>query len=133
MRAEPPWTSAITVDLPLPPSVNQFVAKLGNKSPAVQAWIKQADKTMLLAGRLPGPIKGDFLAKVLWAADEFGRSDIDNRIKPLLDYLQRIGLISDDRRCLRLDIQFDDLRHKSCRVMLCPVEATLRTGKPPWE
>lgn len=122
----------ITLDLPLPPSVNRFTAKLGNKSAVAQAWIKQTDRTLMIAGKLPRQIKGDFLIKIVWSDNEFGRSDIDNRIKPLLDYLQRIGLVSDDRRCVRLDVGFGQTK-LGCRVMLCPIEATMRTGRPPWD
>lgn len=92
--AELPWT---TFELPLPPSVNRRVSKLGNKSPEVLAWQKQADPCWLLIKRqqkIP-----TFFCKVqmhmICGVTE--NSDLDNRIKPMQDYLERIGVVKNDR------------------------------------
>jgi Holliday junction resolvase RusA-like endonuclease len=95
--------------LPRPPSVNRFTAKLGNKSPIVKRWVRQADMALVLARaerRFPQ-------AKLLCEFEcefEFERgtrpSDIDNRVKPLLDWLQRVQLIDNDRHCERLEVRW---------------------------
>lgn len=93
-----PW---LELSLPRPPSVNRFMTKLGNKSPIVQRWIKQADMAFVLARtrRRFTHIIGHFEAEFEF---ERGSYDLDNRIKPLLDFLQRVELIQNDRLCERL-------------------------------
>jgi hypothetical protein len=42
-------TSQVIIALGLPPSINRRVAKLGNASPEVKAWIKDSDARLLAA------------------------------------------------------------------------------------
>ena len=94
--------SGFVLHLPMPPSVNRFTSRLGNKSPVVTKWIKSADALLLSQGRLPKKVKGQFEALIVWDEDYFGSRDIDNCVKPLLDYLQRIELIENDKLCRSL-------------------------------
>src|SRR5882672_6547107 len=88
------------LDLPRPPSVNRFTHRLGNKSPEVLAWVKEADYCVMRVRPRPR-FTGPFEIKVTWNVDQFGRFDCDNPIKPLLDYLQRVMIIENDRWCRR--------------------------------
>jgi hypothetical protein len=113
--AELPW---LEFELPAPPSVNRFMGKLGNKTPKVRLWIIQADMSfMLLKSKRGGPVpelKCTYEAEFWFARN---RGDLDNKIKPLMDYLQRIQVIENDRMCERLLVQWSDDVPK-CRVMV---------------
>jgi len=105
-----------TLDLYLPPSVNRFRARLGNRSPAVQIWIRQCDALLMTQKPLPR-IAGAFEIEITWAHAELGASDIDNRIKPLLDYLQALEVIQNDRLCREMHVGFGRTK-EGCRVSL---------------
>lgn len=92
------------IGLPRPPSVNRFLAKLGNKSPDVQQWIKRCDREIMAMRPRPQMVRGAFEATITWDERAFGRADIDNPIKPLLDYLERIELIENDKLCRKLNV-----------------------------
>jgi hypothetical protein len=117
-RAAANDNSALIIDLPLPPSVNSLVARLGNSSSVVKTWIRVCDRMLLPETRRlrEGRITGLFECHIWWAHDAPG--DIDNRVKPLLDYLQRIEVIADDRDCQRLVVDYGDV--PDCRVLLIP-------------
>lgn len=114
----------ITLDLPLPPSVNEFEhdkrgRPLGNRSSKVQRWIKLADAW--LYGRLRGAnIKGPYLIHVTWSASQFRKFDVSNRLKALEDYLERIGVIENDRECWDLHARWGDVDKDWCRVEIWP-------------
>jgi Holliday junction resolvase RusA-like endonuclease len=106
MAEDDAW--AIVLDLPRPPSVNRMMQKLGNKSPQVKAWTAEADYQFYAARaarrgtpREIVPVKGLFEARFIFQRSS-RRGDIDNRVKPLLDWLQRVGLIENDAMCERL-------------------------------
>lgn len=95
-----PW---FELDLPRPPSVNRFKGKLGNKSPVVKSWIGTADKHIYITRsvrKLPH-IKGSYEVEFVFSR-QLRNPDLDNCIKPLMDYLQRVALIENDRFCERL-------------------------------
>lgn len=92
-RPELPW---MEINLPTPPSVNRFMAKLGNKSPVVKNWIERADGYFLAQKRRLTKIIGPFEAQFIFSEDT---SDFHNREKCLFDYLQRVELIQNDRLC----------------------------------
>lgn len=111
-------TTSLILDLPLPPSVNAMIRKLGNKSPVVQKWIKLADPYMLACTKKSvRKINGPFLIQIFWPACQFGKFDCDNRVKVLMDYLQRIIAFDNDRDCWRLTAEFSPHVPKYwCRV-----------------
>jgi len=114
---ELPWLS---LELPAPPSVNRFMRKLGNKTPVVQRWIRQADMafTMERARRPLPKIVMAYEAEFIFARRS--NSDLDNRCKPLMDYLQRIGLIENDRLCEKLVLSWGALPQGRVLVRLRP-------------
>lgn len=116
-----PATGFIIEDLPLPPSVNTYVKKLGNASPGVRRWRLRADAYLFAQWRWlkSRAVKGPFLLDITWTEAIYGHSDIDNRIKPLLDYLQARELIENDKLCKEMRVGFGDTKH-GCRVEVRP-------------
>lgn len=112
----PPVPSPFILTLPLPPSVNQLVPKLGNSSPIARKWVKSADRYVLAMKPLPPTMIEPFQLRVVWPEIEAGIFDCDNRLKPLLDYLQRIQLIANDKLCRRLLVEFGYVPRGFCRV-----------------
>lgn len=98
------WPTGFVLDLPRPPSVNSIWKNLGNSSPTVQRWIRACDRFMMAKRPRPREIKGEFEIHITWS--RLANFDIDNPVKPLLDYLQRIELIDNDRNCRRLLVEF---------------------------
>lgn len=101
----------VTISLPFPPSSNNlFFNRRGGrtKTPEYNAWIAEADAMFMQqrAEKTVGtPIDGHFIATI--ALDQLKRrhnSDVDNRIKACLDFLQRVELIKNDSLCDKLDI-----------------------------
>ena len=114
----------VTLELPLPPSVNRFQARLGNQTPAVKSWVRVAD--LYLMGQKPlGKITGPFIAEISLSASEFGQFDPDNRVKPLMDYLQRIEVIENDKLCWLLIVRWrPEVAADHCKVELRPRDET---------
>lgn len=109
--------SGFVLHLPMPPSVNRFTSRLGNKSPIVRKWIDRADAIVRSNGKLPKKVSGDFEAFITWDLDYFGHRDIDNSVKPLLDYLQRLELIDNDKKCWSLEVRWGDAP-EGCAVQI---------------
>lgn len=102
------------IGLPRPPSVNTFgmtvkggmYKPLGNRSRGVQYWAVECDRLIMAMRPKPHAVKGPFTIDITWRSTDFGVFDIDNPIKPLLDYLQRIELIENDKWCRRLSVSW---------------------------
>lgn len=107
------------IDLPLPPSVNRSQARLGNKSPGIAKWRRLCDGYLFADWRTlkQQAVKGEFAVGITWTAAEFGHSDWDNRIKPLMDYLQDRELIENDRLCRAAQVGFGVVPF-GCRVVV---------------
>ena len=97
-----PW---FTFGLPRPPSVNRFVKRLGNASPGVREWHNSCDRYLMTYRPRPR-LRGPFEVRIVWDIDQFGRFDGDNRVKPLMDYLQRAEFIENDKWCRRYVIEW---------------------------
>jgi Holliday junction resolvase RusA-like endonuclease len=98
--------AAITIDLPFPPSTNKLwrYAKVGasfrvHNSPAYEAWIKNCDAYFYTQFSKQPQALENFTVRIVLDSRLRGRSDGDNRIKAVLDYCQRCGLIANDRGC----------------------------------
>lgn len=89
-----PW---MQFELPSPPSVNRFMAKLGNKTPVVRKWIAQADMAFMAAKTKKFcRIVGKFEVQFIFGRD---KSDFHNREKALFDWLQSREFIENDKFC----------------------------------
>jgi len=110
---DPPFAvpADMTIDLPAPPSVNR-TRKLDFSSLRVtNAWKNVANEYVLVAKcRKNSPLK---LSKVSRfelhiVMDERSRTDLDNGLKVLIDYLRKIEAIEDDspKHMRRLVVEF---------------------------
>lgn len=110
-----PW---FVLDLPRPPSVNRFLGKLGNKSPAVRKWVGQADAYLRVRGKYPR-IAGPYELWVTFPTKEFTRYDADNHLKALSDWLQRVEMIQNDRLARWICVMWGEAP-AGCRVRIRP-------------
>ena len=102
----------IVLDLPLPPSANRIWRYVPGSTRTVlteayQEWKRAADQFALAqlgAGR--EPIAGPFAVTITLDRERHKRGDPDNRIKPALDYLQRSGVVANDKHLERLTLQY---------------------------
>lgn len=111
----PPW---FVLDIPRPPSVNRFLAKLGNQSPAVRKWLKQADAFLRAKGKYPRII-GPYELWVTFPVAEFGQYDADNHVKALSDWLQRVEIIENDRKARWICLMWGEAP-EGCRMRVRP-------------
>ena len=97
---------ATTLNLPFPPSVNsiwRFAGRSAYISKQYAAWKKNADNCFLQQKRGLKPIKGPFdIFITLSEKKRRKNADLDNRVKVILDAVQRFGLIENDSKCQTL-------------------------------
>lgn len=107
VRFKPP-VDAVTLNLPLPPSVNGAWVNVPGKgrvrSEPYRRWHKLAFDELML--QKPGRIVGKF-AIVINVGRIKRRADVDNRSKALLDLLASI-VTDDDANCERMSIGWSD-------------------------
>lgn len=99
------------IDLPWPPSTNRIWRHGRGRTyldPRYAAWKREADATYLANKRKWRPIKGQFNARITLDETRPRRGDLDNRIKPILDFLQRVGLIENDSLLKALSVTWGD-------------------------
>jgi len=98
----------VTLSLPLPPSVNNMFVTVAGKgrvrSQGYCRWHKQAFDEMHL--QRPGKVDGPFCVTIR-AGRIRRRSDIDNRIKGILDLLNGI-VTGDDAQCESIAARWAD-------------------------
>ena len=112
----------ITLDLPVPLSVNRTRRIDWRNYKHVEAWQKNADAHFLLQKRgLPPPILGRFELTIV--LQEGSKIDMDNGLKILIDSLRRFNLIANDspKFMRRVVIEFGDV--EGCRVTIRPLDA----------
>jgi len=105
-RAHPePQTSHsahITLDLPIPPSVNRLRRVDWHGDKARREFYLRADLFLTAYGPKPAPVRIITGAYELTIAIPEGAADLDNHCKSLIDYLvSREFLPGDNPRCLR--------------------------------
>lgn len=132
--ADPPFACPpdVAIDLPFPPSVNR-IWRNGSSgadsvylAPSYVKWKKAAD-ALLYSSREWRSVKitGRFTAEIFVCPPKgHQRGDLDNRIKAILDYLQHVGIIVDDKYCMRLTIEWVDPARapEGMRVVVRPCE-----------
>ena len=109
----------ITLDLPVPPSVNR-TRKVDWKAAVVfKSWIQQAD-TMVIASRLKLSKLFCFSLHIV-ISEKHTRIDLDNGIKWLIDYLRRIEVIADDspKHLRKLTVEWGEAP-EGARVTVAP-------------
>lgn len=119
----------VVIDLPYPPSVNKIwrhtaaiTAQRVYLAPSYVAWKTEADALLMATrGWTKRRIIGPFEIEIdLCCPRKHPRGDLDNRIKAILDWLQRAGVVSNDKDCQRLLVQWveRDSAPLGCRVTL---------------
>jgi crossover junction endodeoxyribonuclease RusA len=110
------------IALPFPPSVNRIwrgARGAVRRSDEYTAWVKAADRLMLANGGMRGrqTIHGHFTALVEIKRHSIN-SDLDNRIKVVLDYAQRIGLVSNDKNLFELTARWSSEAVTGCKLTI---------------
>ncbi len=94
------------MDLPWPPSTNEIWRQAGRRvilSESYRLWKKQADMAVIANGcwrhrvRMPAAFTAEIMLDR--ARRRRGTSDVDNRIKAVLDWAQRVELVRNDAHC----------------------------------
>lgn len=115
-----------TLKLPMPPSVNSIWRTGKNRRTGktityldkkYTAWIVEADALLLTQKPFP-QIKGNFTAVVTLDQSK-RRGDADNRLKPIFDMLQRVGVIENDKYADKITVQWGEA--DGCSVQLVKV------------
>lgn len=116
--------SVIELHLTLPPSVNKVWLPVRTtagakmvKRQVAERWAAEA-KQMVVSQREGAKIAGRFRL-LIELPDTL--ADIDNRIKALLDACQAGGAISNDRHCRGLQVEIDESREHTARLVLTPI------------
>lgn len=115
--------SAVTdISLAMPPSVNSIwrVNRFRNKpylSERYKTWKRDADNRYLMNKKTWRPIAGHFRAHITLDETRRGNSDADNRVKCLMDFLQRVQIIENDKLCDGLTVTWGRAP-EGCRIRL---------------
>lgn len=112
------------LDLPMPTPVNRlWRSGRGRvyKSAEYNKWILAADQVVRASKIMRGArkINGPFEATLFLNSDN-ARGDADGRIKAPLDYVQSLGLISDDKFARRVTVEWvqPSKAPLGCRVII---------------
>ena len=100
----------IIIDLPFPTSTNRLHGR-GNsgvyRRSGYVKWLGHADQMVLLHRSYPKQkITGNFEATLLFDEDAGKNSDLDNRLKSVLDWAVSREIVTDDRFCRRIVAQW---------------------------
>ena len=92
----------------LPPTVNNLYGRLRNtvyKKPEVRKWQKATIDYMRREWKTKSPIRTALEVRIEFTTKDHRKWDIDNRIKPLQDCLERAGIIENDRQIEKLEVE----------------------------
>ena len=92
----------------LPPTVNNLYGRLRNtvyKKPEVRKWQNETISYMRTVWKNKPIIRKALELRIEFITKDHRKWDIDNRIKPLQDCLERAGVIENDRQIERLSVR----------------------------
>lgn len=130
-------TDTVSIDLTYPPSLNRiWRATTGaNGKPRFylakryETWKRVQDNLCMAEGWHKRPIKGRFVAVItLDEGKRTARSDADNRIKVVMDFLQRAGIIENDSLADEVTARWG-YAPSGCRVVLSPVSEHMEAAE----
>ncbi len=117
----------ISLDLPLPPSVNSIYQRTKgrwgiSRSGPYKAWIKAAGKEIQAQRRSQEPVKGHFRSHLIFSQKKRKKNeDLDNKVKAVLDLLQAHQLIEND--CLNDHMITEwNKAPRGCKVFVWPAD-----------
>lgn len=121
-----------TFNLPMPPSLwrlYQGAGKTRRKTSRYRRWIEQADRWATTQKPLP-KVRGPFSIHIVLDENTPSkkRSDLDNRIKAVLDWMQTRELIVNDRDARVITIGWG-FAPSGCQVTLKPEEEVFHVRK----
>lgn len=101
----------LTLTLPFPPSMNRLwrVGKENTmyRSDVYERWKKEATWTAKIQVRNKC-IKGPFKLTITFVKPDKRHRDLDNLLKAVLDCLQSVGAIENDKNCVWIDARYID-------------------------
>ena len=104
-------TQAITVILPIPPSVNAMyrnVLRVGRvKTLAYKTWQAEAMMSAIAHGA-KGSIEGAYAIHVEIDRPDKRRRDLSNLLKAIEDFCVQAGYVTDDSLCQRIKMAWTD-------------------------
>ena len=97
----------------LPPTVNNFYIRTRNnvcRTPEAKLWQSNAIQTLQHVWGTLSPYSQPVELDIVFEVNNRRKWDIDNRIKPLQDCLERAGIIINDRQveCLHVRRKYSD-------------------------
>lgn len=112
------------IALPLPPSTNSIWKMPGKGSrpylsKRYAAWKKECDGLYLVNKAHWKRVPGSIDITMIFDQTRRKRSDLDNRFKALLDWLQRVDLIENDSLVDRIEAMWG-YAPEGCRVFVLP-------------
>lgn len=126
----PAFSGGFTCVLPLPPSLNNaFMNVRGKgrvKSRKYTAWIEAA-RVEALAQKIRAHLPGWY--DIIITLPIGMRGDNDNRIKPINDFMQRMGFVADDRLQFTTVItRAENVKPGTCFVVVAPHPSVAQSG-----
>ena len=122
----------ISLRLPFPVSTNAiWRSNRGrvHKSKAYDKWIGAANMAFLTQKRELGkPIVGAFSMSIVLDDKKRGKRDLDNCVKVVLDHVQRLGLIENDKLAEEISVRWGRLLTGGCLVQIFPATAEARAA-----
>jgi Holliday junction resolvase RusA-like endonuclease len=99
----------LTLDLPVPPSVNRTRAVNWSALMQSKNWAREADAMVMAQKRGVFPTYHRF-ELLITISEQHTRIDLDNGLKIMIDYLRRIEVICDDAQAnlRRLVVQWGE-------------------------
>lgn len=116
--------NALSLALPFPPSLNRiWRTRVGhNGKPQVyldrryETWKRHCDNLCMATGWHKKPLHGAFTV-IITLDSRHRRGDADNRVKAPLDWLQRAGIIDNDRKADSCTVRWG-YAPEGCRIEL---------------
>ena len=92
----------------LPPTVNNLYGRLRRsvyKKPSVRKWQAETIEYLSREWKAKAALTKELEVRIEFTTKDHRKWDIDNRIKPLQDCLERAGIIENDRQIEKLEVE----------------------------